>query len=162
MQAVVKITFVIGLLIVVLGACQIRITPILPPNSKTTSPISGTIARPATPSSGCPNKTFAQNLLGWWTFTSNRLSNTAKYSGRIMFKGDMSFEDPDSLFGYQLQNEAIVARLYELQGDTLRVYITDKLERQQGIILVLQTSDCERLQFAGIGKGGSVNVKMVR
>ncbi|AUD04119.1 hypothetical protein CWM47_21165 [Spirosoma pollinicola] len=79
-----------------------------------------------------------------------------------MFKADMSFKDPDTLFGYRLQNEPVLARLYEVQGDSLLVYISDKLERQQGVILVLQTANCNELRFVGTGKGNDVKIELTR
>lgn len=156
------------LTIFVVTACTQEFRPLSPPDLKITPPTSTTVAQPAPPprSSGCPGKVLAQNLLGQWAYTSNHLVNprggSAKYSGRIVFKTDMSFEDPDNLFGSQIESEVVLARLYELQGDTLRIYVTDKTERQQGIILALQTSDCANLKFVGIGKGSNVSVELKR
>lgn len=153
-------------IITFLIACRQEFHPLSPPDSTPTPPVSATITQPASPNSDCPNKTFAQNLPGWWTYSSNRLVNpnggSTKFSGRIKFKADMSFEDPDTLFGYRLQNEPVLARLYEVQGNNLLMYITDKLERQQGVILVLQTANCNELKFVGIGKGGDVKIELTR
>lgn len=152
------------LAVVIMTACREEFHPLSPPEIKSSLPLSGTAAEP--PLSNCAPKNFGQNLLGSWTYTSNRLINpsggSTKYSGSITFKVDMTFEDPDSLFGYRLQDELILARLYELQGDTLYLYVTDRQERQLGIIMLLQTADCATLKFVGAGKGGTVKVELTR
>lgn len=159
MEATFKTLSVIGLLSIVVGACQTMITPILLP--EVSPPTSSTVSTPSQPNLGCPKKIIVQDMIGWWTYKSNYVGTIKKNSGRLLFKADMSFEDPDTLFESRFNSDTTVARKYFLKGDTLLVYVTDRLGAGRGIWLNRDVSDCNKLKFAE-GKLNTYKTELTR
>ncbi|WP_158600336.1 hypothetical protein [Fibrisoma montanum] len=119
--------------------------------------------RPSTPpvfTPSCPS--LDKKILGSWKCTTTRLLNarggSTNYSGRITLNADMTMLDPDSLLGYKIEDEPVTRRAYTLIGDSLILYVADRLERQVGVILALQTDHCDNPKFLTTGTGGAITV----
>ncbi len=153
------------ILVVAMVSCM-ELHPLPSPESQpVSSGSSGSVTQPQPPTStpGCP--ALEKNLLGSWKYTSNYLVNpnggSTKYSGRITFNAEMTVLDPDTLLGYKIGDEPVTRRGYEIDDNTLRVFVADRQERQLGVIMTLQANQCDKLKFAGVGKG-NVLIELTR
>ncbi|RIV27048.1 hypothetical protein DYU11_01650 [Fibrisoma montanum] len=101
-----------------------------------------------------------KKILGSWKCTTTRLLNprggSTNYSGRITLNADKTLADPDTLLGYKIEDELVIRREYELIGDSLMLFVADRLERQVGIIMRLQADQCDNPKFVRTVSGGVV------
>lgn len=148
---------IIGGLLIGLWAC-IDIRPI---------PLSLDSPTPLKPSPQPPGSTYKcpeleMKILGSWRCTTAHLLNTSpsggstNYSGRIILNADLTLSDPDTLLGYKIGDELVIRRAYQLIGDSLILFVADRLERQLGVPLNLQTNQCDTLKFFTTGSGGPI------
>jgi|GEM_PF-6618474 len=136
-------------LLISLWACM-EIRSISPPPDSSAPSIQPPISTPT-----CPE--LEKKILGVWKCTTTHLINTrggsTNYSGRITLKADKTLLDPDTLLGYKIDDELVTRRAYELIGDSLMLFVADRLERQAGIIMRLQADQCDNPKFIRTGSG---------
>lgn len=149
----------VGGLLTILWACM-EIRPLSAP-SNLLAPIVSIQPPIFTPE--CPN--LEKKILGSWKCTTTKLLNTrggsTNYSGRITLNADKTLLDPDTLLGYKIEDELVTRRIYELTGDSLILFVADRLERQLGIIMRLQAGQCDNPKFIRNG-GVGITTTLIR